>query len=350
MKVRQCVSACGLLLPVLLYLAAAARGEGTTVSRTPLDSSRLRADLSFVRGESKGEGESGWPRTIRYTDKQYDFRSDTFTEAEKTYELGKKPMRIIPHAAGVAEILWAICPRERIAAFNDVTADPKFSFIAEEVKRTGPVFRTTETERVLGYEPDLVFTVFYSTVEFKEKLKQARVPCFDLGYFGTMDSIQYQALLIGRLIGEEGNAEALVRLIAERSRELRERLPKREKPPRVLYYDENGYIPGRTSNFSSICEIIGARNVGEEQGVKSWRQIDGETLLKWDPDLIVVPAESGLKERLTTDRVLSHARAVREGRLYTLPGIYLRVDSQYMLLSANELAGIVYEEAFRMAP
>lgn len=319
---------------------AAAGEEKPGCFEPPLDPETLRADLSLARGESPSQ--EGWPREVRYTDKQYDFRTDTFREEQKVYRLEKKPRRLIAHAAGVTEILWAICPRERIVAYNDVAADPKFSFIAEEVRKTGPIFRTQETERVIGYRPDLVFTVFYSSQEFKEKLRQARIPFFDLGYFGTLESIRYQIGLIGRLIGEEANAEALLKKIEERIRDLRAKLPVPDKAPRVLYYDENGYIPGKTSNFTSICEIIGARNVGEEQGVKSWIQIDHETLLKWDPDMIVVPADSGLKNLLLTDRILSHARAVREGRVHTMPGLYLRVDSQYMVLSANELAGIVY--------
>ncbi len=93
-------------------------------------------------------------------------------------------MRIIPHAVGVAEILWAICPRERLVAFNEFSADPEFSFIADEVRQRGPIFKSKQTELVIGFQPDLVFTVFYSGADFKEKLRQAKIPCFDLGYFG----------------------------------------------------------------------------------------------------------------------------------------------------------------------
>jgi iron complex transport system substrate-binding protein len=236
----------------------------------------------------------------------------------------------------------AICPRERIAAYNELSADPQFSFIAEEVRQRGPVFMSRQTELVIGYRPDLVFTVFYSGAEFKEKLRQAKIPCFDLGYFGSIESIREQILLIGRIIGEEGNARALDRLIDATIARLRAALPGGAKPVRVLYYDEGGYIPGVTSNFSSICSIIGAVNVGAEQGIKSWSQIDFETLLKWDPDAIIVPAGSGLRELLMTNRVLSFSRAVKNNRVYYIPGVYLRVDSQYLLLSADLLAGLLY--------
>jgi iron complex transport system substrate-binding protein len=87
-------------------------------------------------------------------------------------------------------------------------------------------------------------------------------------------------------------------------------------------------------------------NVGAEQGIKSWSQIDYETLLKWNPDVIVMPEEGGLREQLMANPVLSHSRAVKNGRVHSVGGVYLRVASQYMILTANLLAGIIYESAF----
>jgi iron complex transport system substrate-binding protein len=302
----------------------------------------LKTELSLVRGKVKAEG--SWPREIRYTFKVYDFKTDSFQQEAKTFVIKKKPLRIIPHAVGVAEILWAICPRERLIAFNEFSADPDSSFIADKVRERGPIFKSKETELVIGYQPDLVFTVFYSSADFKEKLKQAKIPCFDLGYFGTIDSIKEQILLMGDIIGEESNAQALVKLIDTKIRELKGKLPRRDQPVRVLYYDEGGYVPGSSSNFNSICKIIDAVNVGAEQGIKSWSQIDYETLLKWNPDVIVVPARSKLKELLMSNRVLFHAQAIKSSAVYYVPGVYLKVDSQYLLLSADFLAGIIYRQ------
>lgn len=333
------------LLAVGMSLLAAGcdrsrREQAAGLPAPPLDMEDLKQALSFVRGETRVE--PAWPRTIGYTYKTYDFRTDTFHQEEKAFEIRQRPARIVPHAVGVAEILWAICPRERLIAFNDISADPAFCMLAEEIGRTERIFNTKQTELIIAYQPDLVFTVFYSGQEFKEKLKQAGIPYFDLGYFGTLESIQDQTRLIGKVIGEEGNAEALVKRIDEKIRELRSKLPEKRAAVRVLYYDEGGYVPGRSSNFQSICEIVGAVNVGAEQGVKSWRQIDYETLLKWDPETILVPEGSGLEQQLRSSPIAGHARAVKQGRVYAVPGIYLRVDSQFMVLSANLLAGILY--------
>jgi iron complex transport system substrate-binding protein len=329
---------------LLLPKALPSQDHGNGCTKMPLDMEALKETLTYVRGTT--ESEFGWPRVIEYELEIYDFRKELFHREKKTFAIQAKPWRIIPHAVGVSEILWAICPRERIVAFNEFSADPEFCFIADLVKKRGPVFKSKQTELVIGYQPDLIFTVFYSGADFKEKLKQAKIPFFDLGHFGTIESIKKQTLLIGKIIGEEGNAQALVSRIDEKIQELRKKLPHRTKPIRVLYYDEGGYIPGKSSNFESICNMIKVVNVGAEQGIKSWSQIDYETLLKWNPDIIIVPEESHLRDQLIANEILSHAQAIKKGKVFEIPGVYLRVDSQYMILSANFLAGIVYEESF----
>ncbi len=308
----------------------------------PLDPEALREELSYARGKEPDTG--GWPRTVRYDCKVYDYRSGRFREEEKSLTIEKKPMRIIPHAVGVAEILWAICPRERIVGFMEFAADPDFSILAEPMKRRGPVIRQTQTELMIGMKPDLVFTVFYSDAAFRTRLTKAGISQFELGFFGTLESIKEQILLIGTVIGEKGNARALVARVDDKVRELKARIPRVRKKTRVLFYDTRGYVPGLRSNFNSICELIGAVNVGAEQGVDSWSRIDYETFLKWDPDIVIVPENKNLEEQLGRNPILAHARAVKHGRIYAIPHLYISVNSQYMVLSADLVAGIVYRD------
>lgn len=338
-EIAFCATVCMLLLVSSPSMSAAQRHPALSPLMRELEKS-----LSYARGPRPQNGK--WPRTITYDYRTYDFRENIFRDEKKTVLLAAKPTRIIPHSAGIAEILWAICPRQRLVAFNEISADPEYSFIADQIRNTGRVFTSLQTEQVLGYRPDLVFTVFYSDAAFKKKLKQAGIPCLDLGYFGSISSIKKQVLLLGSIIGEESNAHALVRTMDSAIRQLRKELPQDKKQQRVLYYDTGGYIPGRTSGFASICDIIQVINIGTEQGIRSWAQIDYETLLKWDPDVIIVPAGSHLKETLTTSRILSHARAIQRGKVYDVPRRYLAASSQYIVLSARLLAGIVYEKSF----
>ncbi|MEA3334147.1 MAG: ABC transporter substrate-binding protein [Pseudomonadota bacterium] len=317
-------------------------GEEWVMPSTPLPMEQLFKDLSQVRGKAKLAEK--WPREISFTHRVYDYRREIFNVETKTVTVVKAPVRIIPHSVGISEILWAICPRQRLLMFNEVAADPKFSMIADEVAKSGRIFNSKESELVIASRPDMVFTVAFSDALFKQRLRQAGIPTLDLGSPDSLDSVIEEIKVLGQVIGESANAEALLDIIAQKRAFLQAALPLQERPLRLLYYDHGGYIPGLASNFTSLCELIGAVNVGAEQGIKSWKQIDHETLLKWDPEMIIVPLESNLKQRLKVDPLLRHARAVKDDRILTIPGLYLRINSQFLLLGANLLAGIVYPD------
>ena len=332
------------LLFTLSSVAALAAGLEWKMPSTPLPMEQLFKDLSQVRGEPVVEEK--WPREISFTHRVYDYRREIFNVETKTVKLIRAPVRIIPHSVGISEILWAICPRQRLLMFNDVAADPKFSMIADEVAKSGRVFNSKESELVIAARPDMVFTVAFSDAVFKQRLHRAGIPTLDLGSPDSLDSVIEEIKVLGQVLGESANAKALLDLIAQKRSLLQVALPSQKRPLRLLYYDLGGYIPGLASNFTSLCELIGAVNVGAEQGVKSWKQVDHETLLKWDPEMIIVPLESNLEQSLKADPLLRHARAVKDGRILTIPGLYLRINSQFLLLGANLLAGIVYPDEY----
>ncbi len=332
------------LLFGLSSVAVMGAGSEWVMPPTPLPMEQLFKDLSLVRGDSKVEEK--WPRQVSFLHRVYDYRSDNFQIETRTVDLVRAPFRIIPHSVGVSEILWAICPRQRLLMFNEVAADSRFSMIADEVAKSGRIFSYKESELVIAAQPDLVFTVAFSDAIFKQRLHRAGIPTFDLGSQDSLNSVIEEIKVLGQIIGERGNAEALLYIIAKKRALLQATLPKPKRPLRLLYYDLGGYIPGVASNFTSLCELIGAVNVGAEQGIKSWKQVDHETLLKWDPGIIIVPLESDLEQSLVVDPLLRHSRAVKDDRILAIPGLYLRINSQFLLLGANLLAGIVYPNEF----
>ena len=322
--------------------------ENWIMPATPLPMDKMFAKLSYVRGESQfSDVASGsWPRKIEYQRRVVDFRSDSFKVENKTFNLKRPPQKIIPHAVGISEILWAICPHQRLLLFNEVAADPRFSMIADEVAATGRIFNSKESEVIIAAQPDLVLTVIFSDAIFKQRLRQAGIPILDLGSPDSLVSVQKEIKLLGEILGESSNATALLQTIENEKKHLLAALPDRKTSLRLLYYDMGGYIPGKSSNFTSLCELIGAVNVGAEQGINSWRQIDHETLLQWDPDIIIIPLESNLNIALQQDPLLRHCRALKSGKLLSIPGLYLRTNSQFILLSANLLAGIIYPDVY----
>jgi iron complex transport system substrate-binding protein len=309
----------------------------------PLDMRTLADQLSDCLGHRPADRQ--YPRQISYRLDIHDFHRREFYTQQKTIDIPRKPVRIIPHSVGIGEILWAICPRERMIAFHEFTADPRFSFISKLVNRNFSLFSSKDTEQIIGHQPDLLLTVFYSGADFKEKLTQASIQYVDLGYFGNLESITYQIRLIGQMIGEEGNAEALIERMTDAGKALQKQLPSGTSKLRILHYGEGGYVTGRNTTFNAVCGLIGCVNVAAENGVTTLSQIDYETLLRWDPDAIILPMEQRVKEKIMSMNILSFSKAVKNRQVFEVPGIYLNASSQFIMATANLIAGLIHGDS-----
>ncbi len=333
----------GLLL--LALSAGNAAAEQVTVARSfPLEMDTLMGALTNAY-RPEPSGPTAFPRTVDYRYLAYDIARDSLQEEQRSAIIPRQPQRIIPQAIGITEILWAICPRQRIIAVHQSCRDRRFSFIAGQLPENLPTYGTNDAEIVIGYQPDLVLTTYYSDENFLHQLQQAKVPSVRLGFFGNLEQIEEQILLIGRLIGEERSARRLTDTMAEKIKAIQAYVECRrgDQPLTVLYYDNMGYVAGRNSTFDAMCRLLGVVNIAAAKGIDYFKQVDYETLLQWNPDMIIVPAESAFDRQLYESQILASAKAIQQRNIRKIPSVYLLSASQYLVASTNYLAGLIYE-------
>lgn len=340
-------AAAGLLTVLLCSAALADNARG---ARTfPLEMDALMGALSDARMPDDG-ATGDFPRTVSYRFTGYDFVTDQRSEETRSITLERRPTRIIPHATGLTEILWAILPHERLVAVHKSSKDRQFSFLAPLLPEDLPTYGTDDAEVVIGYRPDLVMASYFSDANFLHQLRTARVPLVQFGFFDDLDSIKEQILLAGRLTGEETSARHLVAVMNDKLRAIQTAVRQRRgagaAPPTVLYYDNMAYVAGSGTTFDSMCRALGVTNIAAARGVRNFKQIDYETLLQWNPDMIIVPEESNFDRQLYSQQILATARAVRRHNIRKMPTVYLLSSSQYLVASINYLAGLLYESTF----
>jgi len=356
MAFRCCSTARRLFAGMLVAALLATLAAGVCAAETargarkfPLEMDALMGALSDTRVPMRGAEES-FPRTVTYRFMRYDFAADRLHEEQRSVTLRKQPERIIPHSTGLTEILWAIVPHERLIAVHKSCKDRQFSFLAPLLSEDLPTYGTDDAEIVIGYRPDLVMTSFFSNENFLHQLRSAHVPLAQFGFFDDLDSIEEQILLAGRLTGEEASARRLVAVMHEKLRDIQRAVSQRRggkaKPPTVLYYDNMAYVAGSGTTFDSMCKALGVTNIAAAKGIRNFKQVDYETLLQWDPDVIIVPEESTFDKQLYGQQILASARAVRQKNIRKMPTVYLLSSSQYLIASINYLAGLLYESSF----
>ncbi|APG27476.1 hypothetical protein A7E78_06245 [Syntrophotalea acetylenivorans] len=334
---------------MLLCSASTAAENARGAHKFPLEMDTLMGALSDARKPSPVPAES-YPRTVTYRFMRYDFVADQEHEEERSIALPHQPQRIIPHATGLTEILWAIVPHERLLAVHKSCKDRQFSFLAPLLPADLPTYGTDDAEIVIGYRPDLVMASFFSNENFLHQLHTAQVPVGQFGFFDDLDTIKDQVLLAGRLTGEEDSAQRLVAVMTEKLHDIqtvvRQQRGDAGKPPTVLYYDNMAYVAGSGTTFDSMCQALGVTNIAAARGIKNFKQIDYETLLRWNPDVIIVPDESSFDKQLYNQEILATAQAVRQKNIRKMPTVYLLSSSQYLIASINYLAGLLYESSF----
>ncbi len=332
-----------------LPAGAAAAETARSARRFPLEMDALMGALSDTRVPALATGK-GFPRNVSYRFTRYDFATDKIHEERRSVILKHQPKRIIPHATGLTEILWAILPHERLVAVHESCKDRQFSFLATLLPENLPTYGTDDAEIVIGYRPDLVMTSFFSNENFLHQLRTARIPMAQFGFFDDLDAIEEQILLAGRLTGEEASARRLVTVMHEKLRDIQLAVNRRRsgtvRPPSVLYYDNMAYVAGAGTTFDSMCKALGVTNIAAAKGIRNFKQVDYETLLQWNPDVIIVPEESSFDRQLYSQEILAGANAIRRGNIRKMPTVYLLSSSQYLVASINYLAGLLYESSF----
>lgn len=333
-----------ILLGLLVALTLPVAAFSAEALDYPLDMDALRASLSDAhRPESR---KNRFPRQVDYQVRTWDQMSDALHKHSAQLQLPQQPQRIIPHTVGLTEELWAIVPHERIVGLHESCRVTAYSFLAEQFPPSIPTFLTEDAEMVIGLQPDFVVTSFYSSAAFKHQLNLATIPYVEIGFFGDIEDIKAQIRLFGEMLGVEASAQQLLNTMEDSIVAIRKVVAQRldGTTPTLLYYDRMGFVAGRHTLFDSLCHMLGVRNAASEHDVAFFKQVGYETVLKWNPDIIVVPADSGLEQRLTGQPILTMSAAVQNHRIYAIPEYYLTASSQFIVASLNYLGGILNDK------
>ena len=304
-----------------------------------LDQGKLEKDLAWSRGTIVEKGT--WPRTIKYQYITHNWETASSRTEEKSVTLTAKPRRIIAHSVGVSEILWALVPREHLLGFHQLCTEPEHSVLWTEFRKTQRIFSARETEKIVAWEPDLVFTVAYSSPEFKKTLQLAGIQIVDLGYVNDIEGIKRQISFLGQCLGEEENSRNLNACIDKYLQLIQRRVALKRTKIKTIFYTSFGSVAGKDGTFDNLCRLTGLVNLGAEAGLKGFKKIEAEWLLQQNPDIIVVSNPAVLK-KMRVDPVLGEVKAVKQGKVIYIPAAYTSAISQYMVAAANMLAQKAY--------
>jgi iron complex transport system substrate-binding protein len=259
--------------------------------------------------------------------------------------LAARPQRVVSQSVGTDELLLALAEPGQIAALSHISHEAEFSPVAAEARRF-PALRDSDAESVLRFRPDLVLAASYTRPETLALLRRAGVRLLVLDHFDTLEDVYADLRLLGRELGREDRAEALIAQCRTRVGALATRL-QGVRPVRVLSAGLYPFTAGAGTTFQDLCEHTGALNVAAEAGLRGHAPTPSEKLLVWRVEVLVVAGDDGTRTRLGELPLYRALPAYRAGRVVALPGPLLSSVSHHRIDAYEALARALHPERFR---
>ncbi len=257
------------------------------------------------------------------------------------------PQRVVSQTVGTDDLLLALAAPGQIAALSHLARDERYS-PGFKAARNLPSLTNGEAEDILRHDPDLVLAASYTQVEVLNLLRRAKVNILLIEKFETLEDLYANTRRVGKVLGREARAEALIGQWQTRVEALRQRL-QGVKPVRVLAVGWYPFTAGSGTTFQDLCEHAGAINVAAEAGLRGHAPTPGEQVLAWRTEVLVAPGEPGLDllARLRELPPYKFLPALRQGQVVVIPGALMAATSQARIDGYEMLAKALHPERFQ---
>lgn len=263
-----------------------------------------------------------------------------------------KPQRIVSLSISTDEILLDLVPTARIVALTKYVDDAGISNVVERAQEVKGRVRDTNPESILAMQPDLVILPDFTSRDTIQSLREMQLAVYVYATPYDLAGIRACIKELGRVVGEETNAQALLARMDEKLASVKAKLGTipLEKQKRVVFMSEKGAYYSPRHSFNDICAHAQVRNALAELNFTKPVTVAQEEIVRLNPDAFVLSGwinkdeqePAAVAHNLRHDASFSSVKAVQDNAIYTLPAKHLLSLSQYVVEASADLAAAVY--------
>jgi len=226
------------------------------------------------------------------------------------------PQRIISLGPTNTENIYLLGAENRLVANTTYCIRPE---AARQKEKIGSVMQIS-VEKILSLQPDLVLATDLSPPQQLQKLRDLGLHVVQFHQSTSFDDICTQFITLGRLLGIEARAHALVRKAREKVAAIQQEVESLPKQKVFLQIGTQPLVSAMKNTFThDFIGLAGGINIIDDQHSN---KTNNEKILAKNPDVIIIAImgnETGLagqeKERWQKIPVI---KAVRDGRVHII--------------------------------
>lgn len=197
-----------------------------------------------------------------------------------------QPQRVVSINACTDQLLWALADRDQIAALSLHAANPSFFTESEAVRASGVPLIRGSAEEVLKLKPDLVMAGLFTRRATREFLERHGTRVATFGTPANVDGVRKLIAEAGALLGHPERAARIISEIDAAAARL-EAVARKGKFS-ALEIQKRGFTSGSDTLLGDLIERAGLSNAAEKLGIRSVSRVSLETILKLEPDFLVL--------------------------------------------------------------
>ena len=239
---------------------------------------------------------------------------NTFTDMLGNQVTIKATDKIISLAPSTTETLYALGDGDKI-----IGVDSSSNYPADA--KTKPVvgdFNGPNVEKIVSISPDVVFcgnTLQKDQIAQMQNLGLTVVATEAVSFDDIPKSIE----LMGSIMGKQDAAKAIVDKINTAVADAKQKAPKSQKS---VYYvmsfgDAGNWTSGPGSFINTIIATAGGTPITKD-AKDEWLDYPTESLVKADPDIIMVASDAGSLDDLKKTQGYTDLTAIKNGKVYVV--------------------------------
>lgn len=237
-----------------------------------------------------------------------------------TVTLQKPAMRIVSLSGGTDEYLYQIVPPERIVGVTKGAYDKDFSAVIAKVEQHRPAV-VKDLDSLVKLKPDLVFATDSMSSTVIEEARASGIPVFGLFTNVTkLEQVAANIAVVGYVTGADEGAQRELDRFQKEISAIEAQCKTPHEAARIYGVSMTGFSYGDQTLFQDVTRIVGARNVGAENGLHTYDKVTREEVAKWNPDWVFTWATPGKQRdelsRWMNDPGLGATNAAKNGRIH----------------------------------
>jgi iron complex transport system substrate-binding protein len=260
--------------------------------------------------------------------------------------LNSAPERIISLAPSNTEILFALGLDEKIVGVTEYCDYPPQAKGKEVIGG----FSTPDIEKIVALSPELILATSIHQQEVIPKLENKGLVVAALDS-SDLNGVLLDIVMVGRLTGQQDEALGLVANLQSRIEIITDKTDKliEQEIPRVfsVTWPDPIWTGGSGTIINELIVKAGGTNIFRD--LDGWKQVDLESVIERNPEVIVAPGEHGWSkpgEWAITEARLEVTSARQNNRVYIVETNLVERAGPRIVDGLEEVASCIHPELF----